>query len=203
MIRIIGDIPKEHFCLACSGGVDSMAILDFLVNGGYKPLVVYFNHGTAHGAEAEKFVRQQAKNYNLLCHVGNITREKHDDESQEEFWRNERYEFLHCLKSPVITAHHLDDVLEWWIFTTFHGNPKLIPYNYFNVIRPFLITPKSELQSWADRKNVEFIQDPSNNDISFMRNYVRHNIVSHSLIINPGIRKTLIKKIELNLINDF
>jgi asparagine synthetase B (glutamine-hydrolysing) len=35
MIKILGKIPKGEFGLACSGGVDSMAIANFLLNGDY------------------------------------------------------------------------------------------------------------------------------------------------------------------------
>jgi len=48
MIKVLGKIPKTEFGLACSGGVDSMAILDFLIKGRYLPHVLYFNHNTEH-----------------------------------------------------------------------------------------------------------------------------------------------------------
>jgi asparagine synthetase B (glutamine-hydrolysing) len=43
MIKVLGKIPKGEFGLACSGGVDSMAIANFLLNGGYDPHILYFN----------------------------------------------------------------------------------------------------------------------------------------------------------------
>ena len=61
MIKVLNGVPKGDFGLACSGGVDSMAILDFLINGRYNPHVLYFNHNTEHGDEAEKFITDYCK----------------------------------------------------------------------------------------------------------------------------------------------
>ena len=47
-------------------------------------------------------------------------------ESLEEHWRNERYKFLHS-DDPVITGHNLDDVIEWYLFSSLHGQSKIIP----------------------------------------------------------------------------
>ncbi len=44
MIKILGKIPKGEFGLACSGGVDSMAIANFLLNGGYRPHILYLSY---------------------------------------------------------------------------------------------------------------------------------------------------------------
>jgi tRNA(Ile)-lysidine synthase len=113
----------------------------------------------------------------------------------------------------VITAHHLDDVLEWWIFSCLHGEGKIIPYKVYNthpykarqsnhcIIRPFLLTDKHSFTKWALRKfdNPEptwWMDDPSNDNTSFKRNYIRHNVVKHAEEINPGIRKVLRKKIK-------
>ncbi len=65
MIKVIGGIPKNKFGIACSGGVDSMAVLDFLIQGKYKPEVLYFNHNTDHGQQAEKFMIDYCNKNNL------------------------------------------------------------------------------------------------------------------------------------------
>jgi tRNA(Ile)-lysidine synthase len=196
MIRLLGKIPNDNFYVACSGGVDSMVILDFLFNGGYKPKVAHFDHLTEHGAQARTFVREQCKKYGVEMHVDCPARKRDVDESQEEYWRNERYRFFESLDGPVITAHHLDDAVEWWLFTSMHGWPKLIPYERNNVIRPFLLTEKEELRSWAVRKGVEVIEDPSNHDTKYMRNLIRHRIVPNALVVNPGLRKVVRKEIQ-------
>ena len=65
MIRILGNILKGEFGLACSGGVDSMAVANFLLNGGWEPNILYFNHNTEHGQLAEEFVTNYCERHNL------------------------------------------------------------------------------------------------------------------------------------------
>lgn len=194
MIKSLCHIPTK-FTVAFSGGVDSVAVVDFLLNGKREVSLAFFHHGTLASDEAEMFVVNFARERNLPLSlgriaVGNAPRGK----SQEEHWRNERYAFLESLPGPIITCHHLDDAIETWIFTSLHGEARLIPYTRGKVIRPFLITPKEEFVSWCQRRTIPWIEDESNNDIRYMRNLIRHRIVPEALKVNPGLRKTILKK---------
>lgn len=201
MLRLIGRVPNK-FYVAVSGGVDSMVALDFFLNGRYKPTVIHFDHGTKFGAEAHKFIKKRCIELDLPLIVKNIGRTKEKGESEEAFWREERYKFFHSLPGTIITGHHLDDVVEWWIFSSLHGQGKIIKYRNQNVIRPFLATPKSEIVSWAERKNIKYVDDPSNKDERYMRSIIRHQIMKHALRVNPGIRKVIKKKIEKENANE-
>tara|TARA_R110002074_G_scaffold62629_2_gene150274 strand:- start:178 stop:795 length:618 start_codon:yes stop_codon:yes gene_type:complete len=196
MIRIIGKIP-QRVTVACSGGIDSMSIANFLLEGRRKVHLAYFNHDTPHSRDAEQFVKKYAAKNRLTLTVGRV-RGTRGKLSLEEFWRNERYEFLTSLgDNYVITCHHLDDVVETWLFKCLHGNPGLIPYSREpNIFRPFLMTEKSAIVSYADRKGVDFIDDPSNRMTkNIMRNHIRHNVMPQVLKVNPGIRTTIRKKL--------
>jgi tRNA(Ile)-lysidine synthase len=96
-----------------------------------------------------------------------------------------------------VTGHHLGDAIETWIFTSLHGESKLIPYSRGNVIRPFLITPKEEIRDWASRRGLSWIEDESNSDPKYMRNLIRMAIVPEALKVNPGLGKVIRKKYEL------
>lgn len=194
MIRIGGQIPHNVY-VACSGGVDSMAVLSFLMSRPIKPRVAYFNHGTEHSRVTESFVRKFCEDNALSLTIGHITRERDPRESLEEYWRNERYAFFHKLDLPVVTAHNLDDCIETWIFGALNGAPKLIPYSNKNVVRPFRQTEKAEFISWCTRHNVAWAEDLSNRDVSYARNRIRHNIIPEAKIINPGLNKVIRKKL--------
>ena len=204
MIRIIDKIPAR-VTVACSGGVDSMSIINFLLEGRRKVQLAYFNHDTPHSKEAEQFVRKYAAKNKLILTVGRV-RGTRGKQSLEEFWRNERYNFLTSLGSSyVITCHHLDDVVETWLFKCLHGTPGLIPFKRgSNIYRPFLMTEKKEILSYAKRKSLEWIEDPSNRMTkNIMRNHIRHNIMPQVLKVNPGIRTMIRKKlIEIYHKND-
>lgn len=191
MIRVLGNIPKSEFGLACSGGVDSMAVANFLLSGGYKPHILYFNHNTEHGNLAEEFVTEYCKKHNLKISVGRT--EVVPISNKEKIWSDLRYEFFSQFDFPIITCHHLDDCVETYIFSCLRGFQSVIPYSRGNVIRPFLLNDKSVFEKWCKQKMVSFIQDESNECLDYSRNRIRHNIVPESLQVSPGL-KTIVKK---------
>jgi tRNA(Ile)-lysidine synthase len=197
MIRILGKIPRD-VTVACSGGLDSMVVLDFLRRGKKNVSVVHFNHGTVHAREAEQVVIDYCKMHEIPVVVGRLSKKRPPGTSAEEFWRDERYNFFKTQQGPIVTAHHLGDTMEWWIFTSMHGESKLIPYFREDcyVIRPFLTTAKRCFYRWAVKNKVSYVDDPSNDDDHFMRNHIRHNMMKSALKVNPGFEKTMFKKIE-------
>jgi len=195
MINILGKIPRD-VTLACSGGQDSMAVLDFLMNGKRNVTVAHFNHGTNHGRDANKFISSLCADRNIDLVSETLVGKKPAGDSWEDWWRNKRYEFFRRLNAPIITAHHLNDVAEWWLFTSFRGSPRLMPHRNRNVIRPFLTTPSSELTSWCERKGVDHVIDPGNTNFKFSRSRIRHNILPEVLKVNPGFLTVLRKKID-------
>lgn len=201
-MKILGSIPKTHFHVACSGGSDSMILVDFLRKYPKNKFdLLYFNHGTECCDEAEAFIRKFSEETDIELHVGKISRERNPSESNEEYWRNERYAFLKKFSDePILMAHHLNDVIETWIMTSMTGDPKIIPYHNpkYNIFRPLLCVPKSEIEAWTERHQVAHVYDRSNSDITIKRNYIRHKMVSDVYRISPGIEKIMIKKIMKN-----
>lgn len=198
-IHLSTKIPSKVI-LACSGGCDSMSALDFLLSGKKEVIVAYFNHGTLHGEKAEEFITEYCAERSLSLFLGSCSKQKEKHQSLEEYWREERLGWLERVSKihqmPVITCHHLDDAVEWWLFSSFHGTGKIIPCERPPFIRPFLLTRKETLKSWNIRKEVPWIEDPSNNKKEFMRNYIRHELVPRVLNVNPGIHKVVAKKIK-------
>jgi len=194
MIKLQTKLPREVY-VACSGGVDSMAVVDFLRNN-HNITVVYFDHGTQHSTTAGVFIGNYCSKHNLPLMYGRITRDRERDESQEEYWRNERYKFFSSINADIITCHHLDDCVETWVWSSMHGEGKIIPYRNGNVIRPFRLTRKRDFQLWANLKNVPHVEDDSNADTCYTRNYIRHEMMPHVLRVNPGIHKTIAKKVR-------
>jgi tRNA(Ile)-lysidine synthase len=186
---------KDTFGVACSGGLDSMTMLSFCINGGHKPVVLFFDHGIPEDQPGLEVVENAVKKFNLDFMIHKIPRMKDKKESQEEYWRKERYQWLYSLKFPVLTGHHLDDVVETWLFSSFHGNPKLIPSHTQNIHRPLLTTSRKAILSWAKTHDVEWHEDELNNDLRFARCRIRHAIVPEVLKVNPGIGTVLAKKL--------
>ena len=143
MIRVIGKIPNK-VTVACSGGIDSMVFTHFLLQGRRKVDLAYFDHDTGHSKKAQQFVEEYAEKNKLNLRIGKVKGYK-GSRSLEEFWRDERYDFFNRINSNyIITCHHLDDCVETWLMSSFHGLGKLIPFQRSSkIFRPFLMTEKS------------------------------------------------------------
>lgn len=195
MIKLQGKIPKKVF-LACSAGVDSMVALDFLRRK-HDVTVLHFNHGTAHGEKAERWIIDYCNTQGIQYICDRVKETIPPGRSREEWWRDKRYRFFDSYPGyPIITAHHLDDCVETWVWSSMHGTGKIIPYRRNHIFRPFRLNRKRDLELWAAMKNVPFIQDESNEDIHYTRNYIRHEMMPTVLKVNPGIHKVIAKKVR-------
>jgi tRNA(Ile)-lysidine synthase len=194
MIQLLHKLPRT-LTVAFSGGVDSVAVLDFLSKN-HEVDAAFFHHGTDNSDNAFDFVWNFCRDRDITITVGYIRNEKPKELSWEEHWRNERYAFLENFEY-VVTGHHLNDCIETYIWSTMHGTPKVIPDTRKNVHRPFLLNPKQEFIDWCNRKELNWCHDYSNENTDYMRNYIRKHVVEHAYHINPGIEK-VVKKLILN-----
>jgi len=201
MIKIQGKIPRKVM-IAVSGGVDSMAALDFLRRN-HEVEVFHFNHNTEGSDVAEYVVRKYVSDYDIPFQIRGIdTGSKPKGRSWEDWWREQRYSWMDAFADrhiPIITCHHLDDCVETWVWSSLHGTGKIIPYQRKNIFRPFRLTRKRDFELWASLNNVPYTDDKSNKDTRFIRNHIRHDMMPHILKVNPGIYKTISKKVTVDL----
>lgn len=197
MIRLLGKIPNK-INIAFSGGVDSLVAAHFFKQGKKDVTLFHFNHGCEYSdhIEGECMVRAEELGLNIIVRY-NSTPDAPPGVSKEDHWRRQRYKFLTNTGGPTMTCHHLDDAMETWVWSSLHGEPKTIPYSRQNIIRPFLLTPKSELVDYATRHNLVPVDDPYNDDLSLTRNYIRANLMPHVKVVNPGLAK-VVRKMYLN-----
>lgn len=200
MIKVLTPLPRE-LIVALSGGVDSVAVVDFLRKN-HDVTCAFFHHGTDDSDRAFTFVSDFCDQHGLILVLGVLWNERKEGQSKEEYWRTERYNFLEKLSGTVVTAHNLDDCVETYVHSAMHGKPKVIPIYRNNIVRPFLTTPKSEFVNWCKRKNIDWCEDQSNTNTDFTRNYIRHMLMPHALHVNPGLPKTVKKIVQRQLTNN-
>lgn len=189
-MKLLGKIPKNVY-LACSGGKDSMMALHFLLQGRRDVHVLYYNHGTKHGKEAEHFVHEFCRENKLHLDIGTY----YGGTNTEAAWRDARYKFFSFYKDkPIITCHHLNDNIETWLMSSIKGQSKFIPYSRNNVIRPFLLSTKRDIDLYVTRNNIEWIEDPSNIENEYSRNKLRNQVMPVLRDINPGLETTFYYK---------
>ncbi len=210
------DFPKCSgigVLVSCSGGPDSMVLLNLLCAVSdkldIKPGVVHVNHNLRDDSyEEEVFVKSVAdeKSVPFLCGriSGNEWNENRSD--MERRARNLRYDIIAELAekngySIVMTAHHRDDQLETLLMRIFdrgsglRGICGILPERTVrgvSFIRPLLPFSKKELKSFLGDKT--FIRDPSNENTEIRRNYFRKEII-------PFLEERLSKNIGKHIVS--
>lgn len=194
-VQVINRLPRD-VGVAVSGGIDSMVALHFLQRS-HKVTAIYFHHAESATADEEyQFVAQQCGQLGIPLLLGYQITTRPPGASREAYWRHDRYQYFHSIRMPIATGHHLDDAVEWYLFTAFNGEGHFMEYQNQNVIRPFLGTTKSEIIAYAAKHQVPFIEDPTNHDPNFAaRNRIRHNILPEVLRVNPGLFKVVKKRV--------
>jgi len=178
-------VAPGKYILAVSGGVDSMVLLDLLSNlPGVDLVVAHFNHGIRpDGGEDETLAASVAAAMGLPFEAA---RGELGAGASEETARRARYEFLNATRTKhgagaIITAHHQDDLIETAIINLLRGTGRRglsAISNNKNVLRPLLNHSKKEIISYADENKLRWRDDPTNDNQDYLRNYVRHNLVS-------------------------
>jgi tRNA(Ile)-lysidine synthetase-like protein len=182
-------LPKPGtYVVGVSGGVDSRVLLDVLHKhsqgeGRWNFIVAHLDHGIrSDSVEDRKFVQALAHEYGLPFVYNTADLGAGASEARA---RAERYTFLNHAKvagsaQAVITAHHQDDLLETAIINIVRGSGRkgiTALGSRSELLRPLLGVPKSELISYAQEQGLKWHEDSTNQDDTYLRNYIRHNVV--------------------------
>ncbi len=196
LFNLTRKLPKKCW-VAVSGGADSMAALHWLCMGRKVEGVVHIHHNTGDFADkASDLVEDTACDSSLQFRGWKLSGDTPLYGSLEEYWRNARYSAFSEIDAPVVVAHNLDDCVEEYVMNTMvRGRMGTIPYEHGNCIRPFRLWRRDSILDYCARKNIHYIDDPSNKDTKFKRNLIRHKVMPELLKLNPGLYKVVTKMI--------
>ncbi len=174
--------------LAISGGIDSMVMLDMLINSNV--VVTHFDHGTRTSSKADADFVKKAADSSGVKFISE--RAELGDGTSEETARAFRYEFLWKASkengnAQIYTAHHLDDLVETVAINLLRGTGwrGLAVLDTPGICRPFLEPEisgankpwdKKDIVIYAAEHGVVFRQDPTNNEDNYLRNRVREKL---------------------------
>ncbi|MEK4496301.1 tRNA lysidine(34) synthetase TilS [Ureibacillus sp. FSL W8-0352] len=189
----------DRLLIACSGGVDSMALLHFFIQlqeqckvDLYVAHVDHMLRGKA-SYEDRLFVEQFCREHGIPIFSTSIPipdlLEKEGGNSQA-ICRRERYAFFaNIMKqyniNKLVTAHHADDQLETMLMSLarsgnvngFKGISAKRAFSVGAIIRPFLVVTKEEITNYLQEKGGSFREDASNMKDDYTRNRFRHHII--------------------------
>lgn len=198
-LRMNVEIKPGKYVLAVSGGVDSMVLLDILAaRPGLQLIAAHFNHGIRDDAgKDEELVTAAVKRYGVKLETGHANL---GSRASEAAARTARYNFLYSIQKKygadaVVTAHHQDDLLETAVINLLRGTGRkgltAILANP-SVLRPLINVPKKEVLDYAQDHGIRWREDPSNRDLRYLRNYIRHRVIP---TLSPSQRQSLLRAI--------
>jgi tRNA(Ile)-lysidine synthase len=205
--------PGRHLTLALSGGADSVALLDILAQlrtSLYFPLsAVHVNHQISpNAADWAEFCARLCAGYNIPFRVVKVGLQRQPGESLEELARDARYRvFAEQQADFVVLAQHLDDQAETLLLQLLRGaGAKGMSamgemreglgvrgeggVETPHYLRPLLDVPRRLILDYAAQRGLLWVEDESNADIAFDRNYLRHRVMPLLAKRFPGYRVT-------------
>ncbi len=198
--RFLSETGADEIWIACSGGLDSMALLrlaqEFVASRRVGLGVIHLNHNLRPEAAAdERFVADYALKAELPLVLGQVRDLKNEvsnsNHSLETLARNYRYAFFQRLlksrpQAVLLTAHNASDQVETIMMNLMRGSGlrgiKGIPGRRGRIGRPLLEVTRARLAEYVSENRISFREDPSNLSLAFSRNRIRHELL-------PVIRK--------------
>jgi tRNA(Ile)-lysidine synthase len=192
----------KNIVLALSGGIDSIVLLHYLNKNYHNNLkVIHCNHNLSkHCDKWSLFCKDLCKNINV--EYKNINISITGKSNIEQRLRQKRYQALACnLKDNDIlcTAHHQNDQAETLLIQLFRGGglnglaamPKIKKLGKGFHYRPLLDVKKEVINNYANLNKLKWVEDDSNENINFRRNFIRLKIIPELFKVYENITQVI------------
>ena len=202
----------ETVLVGVSGGADSVALLHTLLAVRSRLSltlhVLHVHHGLRPEADEEAaFVESLGRRLSVPVSVERVQVPSAPGESLEAHARAERYaafrKWAGALDaSKIALAHTADDQAETVLMRLLEGaGPRGlagIPPVRGRFIRPLIEVRRGELETELERAGLSWVEDPSNRDLKFLRNRIRHDLLPFLAgAYNPKITEALCRAAAL------
>jgi tRNA(Ile)-lysidine synthase len=195
--------------VAYSGGIDSQVLLHALTQLYQQKrisnqiTVCHVNHGLSENAATwQAFAQQQCANLPVKFVVKSVQVKGKPQQSLEALARDARYLALKLVndhQSIVLTGHHSDDQSETLLLALKRGAglkglaamSAQTELGKHLLIRPFLTVSRTVIEAYARMHQLSWIEDESNLDERFDRNFIRHQLMPLLQSRWPSIKTTI------------
>lgn len=197
---------NDTLIVACSGGSDSMCLLDLLLtikkDYNLNLVVAHVNHKYRIESDIEEIkVKEFCDNNNIIFELYTILDYKNNKFSEDES-RDKRYNFFESLKDKynakyIMTAHHGDDLIETILMRITRGS-NLKGYLGFRkenncYIRPLITETKDNILEYVNTKKLWYAIDESNNSMKHTRNRFRKQVLPFLKNEDKNIHRKFLK----------
>jgi len=177
----------RRWVIGFSGGVDSAVLLHLCATVPDHPPItlIHVNHKLQSVADQwQCFSEKIAKTYKVGFHSQAVELAS----AAEAVARDARYHvFEGYLEADdcLLLGHHADDQMETMLFRLCRGTgpdglagiPKSRAVGTAQLFRPLLDFTRRDIEEYASEKQLEWVEDPSNAESHYDRNYIRHNVI--------------------------
>jgi tRNA(Ile)-lysidine synthase len=211
-------VGRQRWYIAFSGGLDSHVLLHLawclqqiaLSRGDDFPelCAIHIDHQlqTDSASWSEK-CRQLCDKYAIQIHVHKVDVQGRR-QGTESLAREARYRVFEGYLADedlLLLGHHQDDQVETFLLRLLRGAgvvglaamPVARPLGRGSLFRPLLNMPRSALESYAVSNQLDWVDDPSNTDTHYRRNFLRHRMMPLLGELWPEYRQSISKAAEL------
>ena len=202
--------PNKRYLLACSGGLDSMALAHLLHTAGIQLELAHVNFGLR-GTESdgdEEFVKNWAQYRSITIHIHRANTVEWAEKkgiSIQMAAREIRYQFFEEIRNQknlegIILAHHQDDQLETIFLNLVRGTGIEGLYGMSArrgwLIRPLLPFSRAQLEFYMEEVKQTWREDRSNATQDYKRNKLRHSGLPAIYSLELDTRQNLLQSFE-------
>ena len=199
-------LEGKRICVALSGGLDSVVLLD-AVDQLQSALrielqAIHVHHGLSPDADSwAAFCAQMCDARNIALVTTKVCVDRQSAAGLEGAARDARYAAFADVGSPfIMLAQHADDQAETVLHQMLRGTglkglagmgeTRVVSENQ-TILRPLLTVSRADIDATARERGLKWIEDESNSDTAYTRNFLRHEIVPLLAARFPHYRASL------------
>ena len=194
--NLLSSSPEATLWVAYSGGVDSHVLLHCLVtlkrelNLNFLLKVLHVNHGLSPNAnDWQQHCERECQRLGIDFYAQQLVITCKPKEGVEAKARKARYAYFADIisdgNSLLLTAHHQQDQAETLLIQLLRGAgpkglaamPAKMAFSKGFLLRPLLDIAKQEILAYANAHQLTWVEDESNQEHAFTRNYLRHAVM--------------------------
>lgn len=192
VLQALKSVPDaKRYVIALSGGLDSALLLKSfrLAHPSLSVIAIHIHHGLSPNADAwANHCEALCESLSVPCYIERVS-VVNSGEGIEAAARKARYAVFeeHLVPGDVLLqGHHKNDQAETVLLRALRGSSvkglSAIPVerglsNGAKIYRPWLNLSRNELEEEAAKLELEWVEDESNSDDAYDRNFIRQNVL--------------------------
>ncbi|MEZ8010890.1 MULTISPECIES: tRNA lysidine(34) synthetase TilS [Vibrio] len=207
------DLKPRRLVVAFSGGVDSRVLLElaaqYAKSHHIECCAVHVHHGLSKNAD---LWAEQCQTWcdasSVPLAIERVSLDINSGESVEKLARDARYDSLQkhlSFGDVLITGQHIDDQLETFLLALKRGSgpkglssmAKVMSFGEAFIVRPLLSVTRLDIEASAHDMGLTWVEDESNQDLRFDRNFIRHQVTPTLTERWPSFRESVSRSAQL------